>query len=208
MLSKGTKKRGVWGDTPLFAQKYLFPIGSPLSHDSFTFSWLVHASLIIHCTTSLLFSFSNLAAYSDILPEHLQDLTNYVDDLPQNVRLGHILDAARYVLGQDNTAEWIVDMLTLTKYYRVNFKKRSTVQKFLRHLNFLAEHKENEVYTQQQIDILHKITTDLTKWIDQRKSDCLDDNHWPVSAPYMWSLRGIYDAFPDWKDEQYFRVAD
>lgn len=118
------------------------------------------------------------------------------------------MDAARYVLEQDDTAEWIVDILTLTKYYRVNFKKRSTVQKFLRHLNFLAEHKENEVYTQQQINILHKITTDLTKWIDQRKSDCLDDSHWPVSAPYMWSLRGIYDAFPDWKDEQYFRVAD
>lgn len=69
------------------------------------------------------------------------------------------------------------------------------------------ENKENGIET-KHFEILQKIMTDLTRWVDKRKSDCLDDSHWPVSNSYMWSLRGVYDAFPAWKDDQFWRVAN
>ena len=147
-----------------------------------------------------------MAAFSDIPPQPLQDLSNFEDDIPQTVTNGNILDATRHVLQQDNTPEWITRMLTLAKYYRVNFKKRQTVQKFIRHYYFLAENKENEVYTQQQLNILHKTIIDLTNWVDKRKSDCLDDSHWPVDDRYVLALRGIYQAFPQWKNEAFQRI--
>ena len=136
------------------------------------------------------------------------DLSNYVDDIPAYVTNGNILVATRYVLEQDNTADWIVDMLSLTRYYRVNFKRRATVQKFLKHYYFLVENKENEVYNDEQVHILHKIVRDLTDWVDKRKCEALDDSHWPVGDDYIMALRGIYDAFPQWKDTIFHRVEE
>lgn len=149
-----------------------------------------------------------MAAYSDILPQPMQDLTNYTDDIPPHVSNGNILVATRYVLEQDNTADWIVDMLSLTRYYRVKFKRRATVQKFLRHYYFLVENKENEVYNDEQVDVLHKIVKDLTDWVDKRKCEALDDSHWPVDNEYIMALRGIYDAFPHWKGTIFRRVEE
>lgn len=149
-----------------------------------------------------------MAAYSDILPQPMQDLTNYTDDIPTHVANGNILVATRYVLEQDNTADWIVDMLSLTKYYRVNFKRRATVQKFLKHYYFLVENKENEVYNDEQVHVLHKVVRDLTDWVDKRKCEALDDSHWPVGDDYIMALRGIHDAFPQWKDATFRRVEE
>lgn len=149
-----------------------------------------------------------MAAYSDILPQPMQDLTNYTDDIPAYVANRNILVATRYVLEQDNTADWIVDMLSLTRYYRVNFKRRATVQKFLKHHYFLVENKENEVYNDEQVNVLHKIVRDLTDWVDKRKCEALDDSHWPVGDEYIMALRGIYDAFPHWKDTIFRRVEE
>lgn len=149
-----------------------------------------------------------MAAYSDQLPQPLLDLTNYVDDLPPVVTNGTLLDATRMVLEQDNTAEWIVDMLSLSKYYRVNFKRRATVQKFIWHYLFLADNKENQAYTQEQLDILHRIVSDLTTWIDKRKCEALDESYWPVDHRYLVSLDDIYEAFPQWKDATFRRVKE
>ena len=149
-----------------------------------------------------------MAAYSDQLPQPMLDLSNYVDDLPPVVSNGTILDATRMVLEEDNTAEWIVDMLSLTKYYRVNFKHRKTVQKFIWHYLSLADNKENQAYTQEQLDILHRIVCDLTTWIDKRKCEALDESYWPVDHRYLVSLDDIYEAFPHWKDATFRRVKD
>lgn len=149
-----------------------------------------------------------MAAYSDILPQPMLDLSNYVDDLPPVVTNGTLLDATRMVLEEDNTAEWIIDMLSLTKYYRVNFKRRATVQKFIWHYLFLANNKENETYTEEQLDILHRIVCDLTKWIDKRKCEALDESYWPVDHKYLVSLDDIYEAFPHWKDTTFRRVKE
>ena len=149
-----------------------------------------------------------MAAYSDQLPQPMLDLTNFTDDLPPVVTNGTLLDATRMVLEEDNTAEWIVDMLSLTKYYRVNFKRRATVQKFIWHYLFLADHKENQAYTQEQLDILHRIVCDLTTWIDKRKCEALDECYWPVDHRYLVSLDDIYEAFPHWKDATFRRVKE
>ena len=149
-----------------------------------------------------------MAAYSDQLPQPMLDLSNYVDDLPPVVTNGTLLDATRMVLEEDNTAEWIVDMLSLTRYYRVNFKHRKTVQKFIWHYLFLADNKENQAYTEEQLDILHRIMCDLTKWIDRRKCEALDESYWPVDHRYLVSLDDIYQAFPQWKDATFRRVKD
>ena len=196
------------GDTPSFHVKKNNspPIGYPLSPDHYPFPSLVNSSLIIHCTTSLSFRISNMAAYSDIPTQPMQDLTNFMDDLPPGLANGTLLNATRMVLEQDNTQEWIVDMLTLDKYYRVKYKKRSTVEKFIGHMAFLAEHKENQQYTDQQLENMEKTVKDLTKWIDQRKVECLDDSYWPVSSRYVFNLKCIYTAFPTWQDMSYHRV--
>ena len=144
-----------------------------------------------------------MAAYSEIPVRPMQDLSNFFDDLPSEVTNGSILDATRMVLEEDNTAEWIVDMLTLTRYYRVNFKKRKTVEKFIHRLSFLTENKENQVSTGEQLTILHKVSDDLTKCINKNKCDCLDDSHWPVSSTRVWDLRSIYTAFPEWENPVY-----
>lgn len=149
-----------------------------------------------------------MAAYSDQLPQPMLDLTNYVDDLPPIVTNGTLLDATRMVLEEDNTAEWIVDMLSLTKYYRVNFKRRATVQKFIWHYMFLADNKENQAYTEEQLDILHRIVCDLTKWIDKKKCEALDESYWPVDNKYLMTLEDIYEAFPEWKDATFRRVQE
>jgi len=147
-----------------------------------------------------------MAAYSNILPSPMQDLTNFTDDIHDVDTNGTLLDATRMVLEEDNTAQWIVDMLTLTRYYRVRFKHRKTVQKFIWHYLFLTENKENQVYTEEQLFVLHRAVKDLTNYIDQRKCDVVDENHWPVDKRYMDSLVNIYEAFPMWKDEQFHRV--
>ena len=149
-----------------------------------------------------------MAAYSDQLPQPMLDLTNFVDDLPPVVTNGTLLDATRMVLEEDNTTEWIVDMLSLTKYYRVNFKRRATVQKFIWHYMFLADNKENQAYTEEQLDILHRIVCDLTKWIDRRKCEALDESYWPVDNKYLMTLEDIYEAFPHWKDATFRRVQE
>ena len=149
-----------------------------------------------------------MAAYSDQLPQPMLDLTNYVDDLPPVVTNGTLLDATRMVLEEDNTAEWIVDMLSLSKYYRVNFKHRTTVQKFIWHYSFLADNKENQAYTEEQLDILYKVVHDLTKWIDKRKCEALDESYWPVDNRYLMTLEDIYDAFPQWKNAAFNRVKE
>ena len=149
-----------------------------------------------------------MAAYSDQLPQPMLNLTNFVDDLPPVVTNGTLLDATRMVLEEDNTAEWIIDMLSLTKYYRVNFKRRATVQKFIWHYLFLADNKENQAYTEEQLDILHRIVCDLTKWIDKRKCEALDESYWPVDHRYLVSLDDIYEAFPHWKDATFRRVKE
>ena len=149
-----------------------------------------------------------MAAYSDQLPQPMLNLTNYVDDLPPVVTNGTLLDATRMVLEEDNSAEWIVDMLSLTRYYRVNFKRRATVQKFIWHYSFLADNKENQAYTKEQLDILHKVVYDLTKWIDRRKCEALDESHWPVDNKYLVTLEDIYEAFPHWKDATFHRVKE
>lgn len=146
-----------------------------------------------------------MAAYSDILPQPMLDLTNFNDDIPPVVTNGTLLDATRMVLEEDNTAEWIVDMLSLTRYYRVNFKHRKTVQKFIWHCLFLADNKENQAYTEEQLDILHKIVCDLTKWIDRRKCEALDESHWPVDHKYLVSLDDIYGK---WKNATFRRVKE
>ena len=149
-----------------------------------------------------------MAAYSDQLPQPMLNLTNFVDDLPPVVTNGTLLDATRMVLEEDNTAEWIVDMLSLTRYYRVNFKRRATVQKFIWHYLFLADNKENQAYTEEQLDILHRIVRDLTKWIDRRKCEALDESYWPVDNKYLMTLEDIYEAFPQWKDATFRRVKE
>ena len=149
-----------------------------------------------------------MAAYSDQLPQPMLNLTNFVDDLPPVVTNGTLLDATRMVLEEDNTTEWIVDMLSLTKYYRVNFKRRATVQKFIWHYMFLADNKENQAYTEEQLDILHRIVCDLTKWIDRRKCEALDESYWPVDNKYLMTLEDIYEAFPHWKDATFRRVQE
>lgn len=149
-----------------------------------------------------------MAAYSDIPPQPMLDLTNFTDDIPPIVTNGTLLDATRMVLEEDNTAEWIVDMLSLTRYYRVNFKRRATVQKFIWHYLFIAENKENQAYTDEQLDILHRIVCDLTKWIDRRKCEALDESYWPVDHRYLLTLYDIYEAFPHWKDATFRRVKE
>ena len=149
-----------------------------------------------------------MAAYTDQLPQPMLDLTNFVDDLPPVVTNGTLLDATRMVLEEDNTAEWIVDMLSLTRYYRVNFKHRKTVQKFIWHYSFLADNKENQAYTEEQLDILHRVVCDLTKWIDRRKCEALDECYWPVDNKYLMTLEDIYEAFPQWKDTTFHRVQE
>lgn len=149
-----------------------------------------------------------MAAYSDILPQPMLDLTNFNDDIPAVVSNGTILDAVRMVLEEDNTPEWMTDMLSLTKYYRVKFKKRQTVEKFINHMAFLTDNKENQAYSKEQLDNLYKVVADLTKWIDKRKLECLDDSYWPVSTKYLEELRSIYDAFPTWQNAVYQRVME
>lgn len=102
----------------------------------------------------------------------------------------------------------MIDMLSLTKYYRVNFKKRTTVEKFISHLAFLAEQKENEVFTGEQLNTMHKIADDLTLWIDKRKCECIDDSHWPVSNKSIFNLKAIYTAFPAWQNQVYHRLIE
>lgn len=109
-----------------------------------------------------------MAAYSNILPSPLGNLTNFTDDIVDFDRTGTLLDATRMVLEEDNTAQWIVDMLTLDKYHRVRFKHRKTIQKFLWHYYFLTENKENQVYNEDQLAVLRHVLVDLTDWIDKR----------------------------------------
>ena len=149
-----------------------------------------------------------MAAYSDIPPQPMQDLTNYTDDLPPVVTNGTLLDAVRMVLEQDDTPEWMMDMLSLNKYYRVKFKKRATVEKFINHMAFLTDNKENQAYTDQELDNLHNVVDDLTRWVDKRKVECLDDSHWPVSTHNLEELRSIYEAFPAWQNTVYRRVME
>lgn len=198
------------GDTPSFHVKKNNspPIGYPLSPDHFPSPSLVNTSIITHCTTSLSFRNPNMAAYSDIPTQPMQDLTNFSDDLQPGLANGTLLDAIQMVLEEDNTPQWMVEMLTLNKYYRVKFKKRQTVEKFINHMAFLTDNKENQLFTSQQLDNLRNIVRDLTKWIDKGKSECLDDSHWPVSSHYLEELRSIYEAFPIWQNEVYTRVID
>ena len=149
-----------------------------------------------------------MAAYSDIPPQPMLDLSNFNDDLPPVVTSGTLLDAVRMVLEEDNTPEWMMDMLSLNKYYRVKFKKRATVEKFINHMAFLTDNKENQAYTEQELDNLHNVVDDLTKWIDKRKVECLDDSHWPVSSHILGELRSIYEAFPTWQNTVYRRVME
>ena len=149
-----------------------------------------------------------MAAYSDIPVQSMQDLTNYYDDLQPGPVNGSLLDAVQMVLDEDNTPQWMVEMSSLKKYYRVKFKKRSTVEKFVNHMSFLTDNKENQLYTPQQMENLQNIVNDLTTWIDQKKSECLDDSHWPVSSKYLDELRSIYDAFPAWQTVAYNRVME
>lgn len=149
-----------------------------------------------------------MAAYSDQPLQPMQDLTNFNDDIPANVTNGSILDAVRMVLEEDNTPEWMTDMLSLSKYYRVKFKKRQTVEKFVNHMAFLTDNKENQAYTEEQEGNLRKVVHDLTNWIDKRKIECLDDSYWPVSNKYLEELRSIYDAFPTWQNPVYQRVME
>ena len=149
-----------------------------------------------------------MAAYSDIPPQPMLDLSNFNDDLPPVVTNGTLLDAVRMVLEEDNTPEWMMDMLSLNKYYRVKFKKRATVEKFINHMAFLTDNKENQAYTDQELDNLHNVVDDLTKWIDKRKVECLDDSHWPVSSHNLEELRSIYEAFPTWQNTVYRRVME
>ena len=149
-----------------------------------------------------------MAAYSDIPLRPMQDLTNFNDDLGPGPVNGTLLQATRMVLEDDNVAEWMVDMLTLNRYYRVKFKKRSTVEKFIGHMAFLSENKENENYTEQQMENMRKVVNDLAKWIDKGKTECLDDSHWPVSSKYVFNLKAIYTAFPTWQDQTYHSVVN
>ena len=149
-----------------------------------------------------------MAAYSDIPLQPMQDLTNFHDDLGPGPVNGTLLQATRMVLEGDNVPEWMVDMLTLNKYYRVKYKKRSTVEKFIGHMAFLSENKENQNYTEQQLGNLHKVVDDLLNWIDKGKSDCLDDTHWPVSSQYIFNLKAVYTAFPNWQNKTYHRVVE
>ena len=149
-----------------------------------------------------------MAAYSDIPPQPMLDLSNFNDDLPPIVTSGTLLDAVRMVLEEDNTPEWMMDMLSLNKYYRVKFKKRATVEKFINHMAFLTDNKENQAYTDQELDNLHNVVDDLTKWVDKKKVECLDDSHWPVSSHNLEELRSIYEAFPTWQNTVYRRVME
>lgn len=149
-----------------------------------------------------------MAAYSDIPLRPMQDLSNFNDDLGPGPVNGTLLQATRMVLEGDNTPQWMVDMLTLDRYYRVKFKKRSTVEKFIGHMAFLSENKENENYTEQQMENLQKVVKDLAKWIDKGKTECLDDSHWPVSSKYVFNLKAIYTAFPIWQDQTYHSIVN
>ena len=149
-----------------------------------------------------------MAAYSDIPLQPMQDLTNFNNDLGPGPVNGTLLQATRMVLEGDNVPEWMVDMLTLDKYYRVKFKKRSTVEKFIGHMAFLSENKENQNYTEQQLENLHKVVDDLLNWIDKGKSECLDDSQWPVSSKYIFNLKAVYTAFPNWQNQTYHRVVE
>lgn len=151
-----------------------------------------------------------MAAYSDQLPQPMLDLTNFNDDLeePAAPYTGSLLDAIKMVLDEDNTPQWMIDMLTLQQYYRVKFKKRTTVQKFIWHCSFLADNKENQSYSEQELTNLLKIVQDLTKWIDKHKCEALDESHWPVDHKYLVTLEDIYDAFPTWKNATFRSVKD
>lgn len=151
-----------------------------------------------------------MAAYSDQPPQPMLNLTNFNDDLeePAVPYNGSLLDAIKMVLDEDNTPQWMTDMLTLQQYYRVKYKKRKTVEKFIWHCSFLADNKENQSYSEQERENLLKIVQDLTKWIDKHKCEALDDSHWPVSARYLEELRSIYDAFPASKNLTYTRVME
>ena len=151
-----------------------------------------------------------MAAYSDQLPQPMLDLTNFNDDLeePAAPYTGSLLDAIKMVLDEDNTPQWMIDMLTLQQYYRVKFKKRKTVQKFIWHCSFLADNKENQSYSEQELTNLLKIVQDLTKWIDKHKCEALDESHWPVDHKYLVTLEDIYDAFPTWKNATFHSVKD
>ena len=149
-----------------------------------------------------------MAAYSDIPPQPMLDLTNYTDDLPIIESNGTLLDAVRMVLEEDDTPQWMTDMLSLNKYYRVKFKKRATVEKFINHMAFLSDNKENQVYSDNELENLQSVVNDLTIWIDKRKSECLDDSHWPVSSHNLEELKSIYDAFPAWQNTVYHRVME
>ena len=151
-----------------------------------------------------------MAAYSDQLPQPMLDLTNFNDDLeePAVPYTGSLLDAIKMVLDEDNTPQWMTDMLTLQQYYRVKFKKRKTVQKFIWHCSFLADNKENQSYNEQELTNLMNIVQDLTKWIDKHKCEALDESHWPVDQKYLEELKSIYDAFPTWKNATSDRVME
>ena len=151
-----------------------------------------------------------MAAYSDIPPQPMLDLTNFNDDLeePGVPYTGSLLDAVKMVLDEDNTPQWMTDMLTLQEYYRVKFKKRQTVQKFIWHCSFLADNKENQAYSEQELTNLSKVVHDLAKWIDKRKCEALDESHWPVDQKYLEELKSIYDAFPTWKNTTSDRVME
>lgn len=75
--------------------------------------------------------------------EALQDLTNFPDILDQfQLERRSLTDAIKRVLSDDHTAEWIVDMLSLTKYYKVTFKYTNTIHKFIDVLLEFSQHKE------------------------------------------------------------------
>ena len=85
-----------------------------------------------------------MAAYSDIPLQPMQDLTNFTDDLGPGPVNGTLLQATRMVLEGDNVPEWMVDMLTLDKYYRVKFKKQIFPHRELRGSNLLIHNRQFE----------------------------------------------------------------
>lgn len=117
-----------------------------------------------------------------------------------------ILDAIAHVL-RDSHSRWRVEMLSLRRYYRVRFRRRNTIHDFLDYMLIVADNKENQHYSPQNLVVMKKIMRDITEWIIERRSCCIDDSHWPIDEEHVTSYRKIYATFDFFMDERYM-LAD
>jgi len=144
---------------------------------------------------------------ADAQNNSLMDLTNF-PDVWNSVDLQRmsILDAIAHVLVECHTPGWKVDMLSLNQYYRVKFRFRNTIHMFIDYMKIIADHKEQEQYSSRQLHIMRKIMRDITRWILERRTYCLDDSHWPINEVHIPQYRAIYASYPEWIDSSHMEA--